>query len=146
MAAQVVRSYGHLKWLVHGHACSIPKSCTSIYNTAFPTKQSCAYDTHTCVCITLSLPLSPSPSHSLSLSLCHPHTHTHTHTHTYTHIHTHTQDNQTADPVQLKLVPPLGVVRFGVQPRVLPPITGLTVRIDSSLQVCVCVCLCVVCA
>eukprot|EP00967_Tisochrysis_lutea_P037028 scaffold44622_cov18-Tisochrysis_lutea.AAC.1 len=41
---------------------------------------------------------------------------------------------QAADPVQLQLVPPLSVIRFAVQPRVLPPFTSLSVRMDSSLQ------------
>jgi len=44
------------------------------------------------------------------------------------------QQEQAADPVQLQLVPPLSVIRFAVQPRVLPPFTSLSVRMDSSLQ------------
>jgi hypothetical protein len=48
---------------------------------------------------------------------------------------------EAGDVLEVQTVPPLGVIRFAVTPRGLPPIKDMTFRLDSSLKVIYAACL-----
>ena len=47
--------------------------------------------------------------------------------------HAHRYSNWTS--MHMQVVPPLGMIRFGLQMRVLPPLLAMSVRVDSTLKV-----------